>query len=835
MELGKLASALHELQSGVAAASAAVLAAGGEVEGMAATVYELSQAPRDILPRGLTGTTAASEGSATRSVLLQSSHWLEWDTREVCVGDMVMVTARCADVPEQVRKSSNWVGPLPPLTAAGGHLHTSPGRVTRCGADGRSFDVRLSPPEGTVKAWGLTSSRRIRRRENDWDCKDYDWDWKALPHWAITAVITRDASAARQLRLSRVFGPHPNWGGLHRGASRPMVMVDGAGFATPGAVDQEQPDQQRGARDAAVIVCPTACEQETKCKRPDLAAVLAATKADCGPQSPGLVLAITPDSGLCEACRKLCKAAATGERTVTTLVAPASDAAELVTALGDLFSVTSLMTTAGPGDLLDISNRTIASGIAAKFHENRSWIDGRTSPGYTCFSPETQIRRRLAFASVFRGDARADVAGEIARLEPEQPDLLPEGGAEVARLEASHAKMLASQASLPELGVDTPQALLDMITDEAAELGRAKAALAAVVQANTEKAAAAAAAGAGVAQQLVALRARHRVLLPALPEPIAQAICLMAFAGDHTLPAVSSTHFPCCGAPCHAKYQVCNPSAALLFDVETNALRHTLPDASKLPCPWEETLAFKLQFVPNSDSAEWKQKRWNSNSQEWESEIGDQKFCGVQKVYETRTACSHRFERGRLPRHPGQLKWFHSNGFCNENKVGWDCCADAATYGLSPNKEGCVATAPAGEEADWAFHVDEPTSRKRKAYDFFNPDLNWAYSDLAASTTGVSFTLTNVGTVDGAEIAQLYLGFPSSAGEPRKPLQLKGFVEVAVKAGDKAAVTIPLNDRSFVTWDVASHAWKVEAGTFSVHVGSSSSSYDIHLTGGISI
>ena len=87
MELGKLASALHELQSGVAAASAAVLAAGGAVEGMAATVCELSQAPRVVLPRGLTGNVAASEGSAMRAVLLQRSHWLEW--REVCIGDMV--------------------------------------------------------------------------------------------------------------------------------------------------------------------------------------------------------------------------------------------------------------------------------------------------------------------------------------------------------------------------------------------------------------------------------------------------------------------------------------------------------------------------------------------------------------------------------------------------------------------------------------------------------------------------------------------------------------------------------------------------------------------------
>jgi len=256
-----------------------------------------------------------------------------------------------------------------------------------------------------------------------------------------------------------------------------------------------------------------------------------------------------------------------------------------------------------------------------------------------------------------------------------------------------------------------------------------------------------------------------------------------------------------------------------------NAVRHALPDARKLPCPWEEKLAFKPQFVPNSDS-------WAR-----ESEIRVQKFCGVGNFYETRTPCSRRFDRGRLPRHPGQLKMFRSNGFYNETLVGWDCCTEAAHYGLSPGKEGCVATAPAGEEADWTFHEKnppEPGSAGKFTFrlPFADSDPERAYSDLVASAAEVSFTVTNVGAVDGAEIARLYLGFPPSAGEP--PLQqLKDFVKVAVKTGDKAAVTIPLNDRSFSTWDVVSHAWKVEAGTFSVYVGSSSR--DIHLTGEISM
>jgi hypothetical protein len=52
----------------------------------------------------------------------------------------------------------------------------------------------------------------------------------------------------------------------------------------------------------------------------------------------------------------------------------------------------------------------------------------------------------------------------------------------------------------------------------------------------------------------------------------------------------------------------------------------------------------------------------------------------------------------------------------------------------------------------------------------------FGYSNLTATASGVSFTLTNTGSVAGAEVAQLYLGFPASAGEP--PQQLKGFQKV---------------------------------------------------------
>lgn len=73
------------------------------------------------------------------------------------------------------------------------------------------------------------------------------------------------------------------------------------------------------------------------------------------------------------------------------------------------------------------------------------------------------------------------------------------------------------------------------------------------------------------------------------------------------------------------------------------------------------------------------------------------------------------------------------------------------------------------------------------------------YSDLQINQRSVSVKIHNTGDVDGAEVPQLYLGFPTSAHEP--PKQLKGFQKVHLKAGKKAKVTFPLTDRDFSIWD----------------------------------
>eukprot|EP00935_MAST-01C_sp_MAST-1C-sp1_P001927 g1927.t1 len=97
----------------------------------------------------------------------------------------------------------------------------------------------------------------------------------------------------------------------------------------------------------------------------------------------------------------------------------------------------------------------------------------------------------------------------------------------------------------------------------------------------------------------------------------------------------------------------------------------------------------------------------------------------------------------------------------------------------------------------------------------------------AAASVSVSAVVANNGTKhSGREVAQLYMSFPASAGEP--PKQLKGFVKTALLApGEKASVSFSLSERDLSIWDTAKHGWAKQTGEFGVFVGSSSA--DIRL------
>ena len=105
----------------------------------------------------------------------------------------------------------------------------------------------------------------------------------------------------------------------------------------------------------------------------------------------------------------------------------------------------------------------------------------------------------------------------------------------------------------------------------------------------------------------------------------------------------------------------------------------------------------------------------------------------------------------------------------------------------------------------------------------------FAYDNLTISDDlTVSFTLTNTGETDGAEVVQLYVGDPLST-VPRPIKELKKFEKIFLKAGEARTVTFKLSADDLAYYNICLHDWVAENGRYDVYVGSSSR--DIRLKG----
>ncbi|PCH05918.1 Glycoside hydrolase, superfamily [Penicillium occitanis (nom. inval.)] len=101
-------------------------------------------------------------------------------------------------------------------------------------------------------------------------------------------------------------------------------------------------------------------------------------------------------------------------------------------------------------------------------------------------------------------------------------------------------------------------------------------------------------------------------------------------------------------------------------------------------------------------------------------------------------------------------------------------------------------------------------------------------SDLFESVGTVTVQVANTGSVAGSEVAQLYIGLPSSAPSS-PPKQLRGFDKLSLAAGASGTATFDLTRRDLSYWDVSKQKWVVPSGVFTVYVGASSR--DIRLQG----
>ncbi len=123
----------------------------------------------------------------------------------------------------------------------------------------------------------------------------------------------------------------------------------------------------------------------------------------------------------------------------------------------------------------------------------------------------------------------------------------------------------------------------------------------------------------------------------------------------------------------------------------------------------------------------------------------------------------------------------------------------------------------------------------------------FAFSNLSVSAFNasrvatVTATVTNVGSVSGSDVAQLYVGDPASTGEP--PWQLKGFRRVSLAPGASTSVTFTVPVHDLTSWGgpgaggyppaaaaTDTDGWEAPAGSYPVGVGDSSANLPLRAS-----
>ncbi len=89
--------------------------------------------------------------------------------------------------------------------------------------------------------------------------------------------------------------------------------------------------------------------------------------------------------------------------------------------------------------------------------------------------------------------------------------------------------------------------------------------------------------------------------------------------------------------------------------------------------------------------------------------------------------------------------------------------------------------------------------------------------DLWDTIVTISVTVKNTGSVDGQEVAQLYVGIPDSPVR-----QLRGFEKVEVGARGSEDVKFQVKRKDLSVWDVVAQDWRLQRGRYDIYVGASS-------------
>ena len=93
----------------------------------------------------------------------------------------------------------------------------------------------------------------------------------------------------------------------------------------------------------------------------------------------------------------------------------------------------------------------------------------------------------------------------------------------------------------------------------------------------------------------------------------------------------------------------------------------------------------------------------------------------------------------------------------------------------------------------------------------------------ASDSIIISYSLTNTGRRDGAEVVQVYIG-KSNSKVPRALKELKGFKKTYLGAGNQSTEIITINVADLSFYDESISNWNLELGDYMIYVGNSSGS-----------
>ncbi|WP_189361737.1 glycoside hydrolase family 3 N-terminal domain-containing protein [Algibacter mikhailovii] len=170
---------------------------------------------------------------------------------------------------------------------------------------------------------------------------------------------------------------------------------------------------------------------------------------------------------------------------------------------------------------------------------------------------------------------------------------------------------------------------------------------------------------------------------------------------------------------------------------------------------------------------------------------------------------------------------------------GGNALADIIVGKVNPSAKLCV-TYPNSQKREEVNYQNGYSEAQLPLYPFGYglSYTNYEYSDFKMASEvsieqerfSISINVKNTGKMDGKEIVQLYVS-PTDRNSGMKPIQLKGFKKVAIKAGKTKTLTFEVSPQQLAQY--IDSKWIVESGSYEFKIGASST--DIKLKGIINL